>query len=109
MNTFGDKQIDMTFFNKWRQNQAIIVETDMEKIVVQDAQEIVTDGIEKCTSDGEVNIDDACKYIKLKMDNQFGPYWHCIIGEGFSFEVTRMANATLFMYYAGKLSILLYK
>ena len=43
------------------------------------------------------------------MDRQFGPSWHCIIGEGYSFEVTRQENATILMYYAGKKAILLFK
>ena len=51
----------------------------------------------------------ACKFIKDQMDRQFGPDWHCIIGEGFSFEITRQAKSTLYMYYAGNLAVLLYK
>ena len=47
--------------------------------------------------------------VKQQMDNKFGPYWHVIIGEGFSFEITWMMNATLFMYYGGKYAILVYK
>jgi dynein light chain 4 len=43
------------------------------------------------------------------MDRQFGPAWHCIMGEGYSFEVTRQATTTLNMYYAGKIAILLFK
>ena len=51
----------------------------------------------------------ACKFVKDSMDRQFGPCWHCVMGEGFSFEVTRQAKTTLYMYYAGKIAILLFK
>ena len=51
----------------------------------------------------------ACKYIKEGMDGQFGPCWHCVMGEGFSFEVTRQAKTTLYMYYQGRTAILLFK
>ena len=31
------------------------------------------------------------------------------MGEGFSFEVTRQAKSTLYIYYAGKVAVLLFK
>ena len=43
------------------------------------------------------------------MDRQFGPTWHCIMGEGFSFDVTRMDRYTLYMFYASKVAVLLFK
>jgi dynein light chain 4 len=51
----------------------------------------------------------VCKEIKENMDKQHGPYWHVIIGEGFSFEITRMTKAFLYMYHVGKFAILVYK
>jgi hypothetical protein len=42
MNNFS-----MDDFNKWKQNQAIIIETDMEEIVINESKEIVSTGIEK--------------------------------------------------------------
>jgi len=104
-----EPKIDMTDFTKHCQSSAIIVETDMEPQVVSDTKEIATFAIEKNFSDGVCNIDVACKQIKEQLDNQFGQSWHVIIGEGFSFEITRMAKATLLMYYGGKYAILLYK
>ena len=51
----------------------------------------------------------ACKFAKEQMDKQFGPAWHAVMGEGFSFDVTRQAKTTLYMYYAGKVAVLLFK
>ena len=43
------------------------------------------------------------------MDKQFGPSWHIVMGEGFSFDVTRQAGNTLYLYYGGKVAVLLFK
>ena len=97
----------------------------MDPEVLTEAKDFVTAWIDKSGADGngvnmEVSshkllnfypllIQTACKGIKDSMDRQFGPYWHVIMGEGFSFEVTRQAKSTLYMYYAGKIAILLFK
>ncbi len=36
-----------------------------------------------------LDVQAACKLIKENMDRQFGPFWHVVLGEGYSFEVTR--------------------
>ena len=84
-------------------------ECDMEATMEQDAKEHVSSGIEKCSGGDGVDVQAASKYIKEAMDKQFGPSWHCIIGQGFSFEVTRQQNSTILLYYAGSLSVLLFK
>jgi dynein light chain 4 len=76
-------------FMKWKQNQAIVKETDMDDLMRNEAKEVVATGIEKCSGQTGINVDAACKYIKEAMDKQFGNYWHCVMGEGYSFEVTR--------------------
>ena len=74
-----------------------------------EAKEHASSGIEKFSSAEGVDYHQAGKYVKEAMDKQFGPSWHCIIGQGFSFEITRMQNSTIMMYYAGNLAVLLYK
>lgn len=61
----------------------------MEDVIKVEAKDFVMSGIEKFSGGGVVNFEAACKYVKEQMDRQFGPSWHCIMGEGFSFEVTR--------------------
>ena len=105
----------------------------MEDVIKTEAKDFVISGIEKASGQFGINIEVsqhpknlsyllkpheqglnvavqlACKYVKDQMDRQFGPSWHCIMGEGFSFEVTRQAKTTLHMYYAGKIAVLLFK
>ena len=76
-------------FNKWKQSQAIIKECDMDDVMRTEARDHITNGIEKSSSSDGVDLLTASKFVKEQMDNYFGPSWHCIIGEGFSFEVTR--------------------
>ena len=82
---------------------------NMDDEMKNDAREHVATGVEKCQSAEGVDYMAASKLIKEAMDKQFGPNWHCIIGQGFSFEVTRMQNSTIMLYYAGNLAVLLFK
>ena len=75
----------------------------------QDAKEHVVNGIEKWGGADNLDVTNAAKLIKENMDRQFGPSWHVIIGEAYSFDVTRQQNATLLMYYAGKFIVLCFK
>ena len=72
----------------------------MDPEVISEARDFVSGWIDKAGADGNginvevsritvINMQMACKGIKESMDRQFGPAWHCIMGEGFSFEVTR--------------------
>ena len=96
-------------FNKWAQGTSVVCTKDMPEEILSEAKDFVSTGIEKAISSDGINLETACKYVKEQMDRQFGPAWHCVMGEGFSFEVTRQANTTLHMYYGGKYSILLFK
>ena len=46
--------------------------------------------------------------IKNTMDKKFGSTWHCIIGEGFGFDVTCQRKYLLHIYY-GCTGVLCYK
>mmetsp|Transcript_12261 Transcript_12261/g.8919 ORF Transcript_12261/g.8919 Transcript_12261/m.8919 type:complete len:108 (-) Transcript_12261:31-354(-) len=96
-------------FKKWCLNKTIVIESDMEETIQNEVKDIIISGIDKGTSAAGLNIELACKWVKESMDRQFGPYWHCAMGEGFSFEVTRQAKTTLFMYQQGKIAVLLFK
>lgn len=43
------------------------------------------------------------------MDKKFGTFWHCILGEGYAFDVNYQANSLLFMYYNGCQAVLVFK
>ena len=82
--------LDIDTFTKWKGGQAVIKDCDMDEEMKNDAKEHVATGIERSVSADGVDYKQASKMIKDSMDKQFGPNWHCIIGQGFSFEVTRM-------------------
>lgn len=50
--------------------------------------EIITGAIDRNTAVNGVNYELSCEQIKKQVDKRFGSLWHCIIGEGFSFDVT---------------------
>jgi dynein light chain 4 len=43
------------------------------------------------------------------MDRKFGAPWHCVIGEGFGYEVTYEQKHFLFMFHRGFVAIVLFK
>ena len=61
----------------------------MDPTMTTEAKEHVMSGIEKFSGSEGLDLLAASKFIKENMDRQYGPSWHCIIGEGYSFEVTR--------------------
>ena len=61
----------------------------MDPVMKMEAKEHIISGIEKNAGADGIDTQAASKFIKESMDRQFGPSWHCIIGEGFSFEITR--------------------
>ena len=51
----------------------------------------------------------AAKFIKDVMDKKFGHPWHCVIGEGFGFEITYELKHLMYMYFGGNIAVLLFK
>ena len=102
-------EINMDDFTKWSLGSSVVSYSDMEDEMRTEAVDYIATGIEKSQSGGELNQEAACKFVKDAMDRQFGPAWHCVLGEGYSFDVTRQANTTMLMYYGGRQAILLFK
>jgi dynein light chain 4 len=50
----------------------------------------------------------AAQLIKNTMDKKFGSTWHCIIGEGYGFDISCERRYLLHVYY-GNIGILCYK
>lgn len=51
----------------------------------------------------------ATKSIKEALDKKFGPSWQCIIGEGFTYDISVQSDAYLIMYYNGVLGCMVFK
>ena len=45
------------------------------------------------------NIQTAARNIKEALDHKYGPAWHCVIGEGFGYEVTYEAKYMLYLVF----------
>jgi len=50
--------------------------------------DVVASGIENNITP-TLNAENAARYIKESLDKKFGPLWHCVIGEGFAFDITK--------------------
>ena len=81
----------------------------MENDMKMEAVDNIISGIDKCLGVDGLEFQAAAKLIKENMDRQYGPSWHCIIGDGFSYEVTRLSNSSLILYYAKAYAVLLFK
>ena len=104
--------LDQEEFTKWKEsniNVPIIKESDMLQDMREEVQELLVTCMERCTGSEGTDIQAAGKLIKESMDRRYSPAWHCIIGEGFAYEVSRQLNSTILMYYKGTHSILLFK
>ena len=44
--------------------------------------------------------------IKNYMDKKYGKPWHCVVGEGFGFEIVHQARTLLQLYHKGIVCVL---
>jgi dynein light chain 4 len=82
---------------------------DMDEEMKNEAVETTTAAIDKFFKGDHLAGDAASRLIKESLDKSLGPYWHCVIGEGFSFEITCQRKNSILMYYAGVWAILIWK
>lgn len=54
------------------------------------------------------SVQAAAHLVKTSMDKKFGAAWHCVIGEGFGFEMTFQSKNMIYVYY-GNIGVLAYK
>lgn len=50
----------------------------------------------------------AAQLMKNSLDRKFGSTWHCVIGEGFGFDISCQRRYLLHIYY-GMVGIVCYK
>jgi dynein light chain 4 len=83
----------------------LIKSADMNNELQSEAVDLIVSAIDKQRG----NYEAAARQVKEQMDRKFGSSWHCIIGEGFGFQVTYQTKHCLFIFYQGNLAILLFK
>eukprot|EP00274_Cyanoptyche_gloeocystis_P002229 CAMPEP_0196663724 /NCGR_PEP_ID=MMETSP1086-20130531/53997_1 /TAXON_ID=77921 /ORGANISM="Cyanoptyche gloeocystis , Strain SAG4.97" /LENGTH=118 /DNA_ID=CAMNT_0041999651 /DNA_START=22 /DNA_END=378 /DNA_ORIENTATION=- len=86
-------------------NYPLIRHADMNAEVRAEAQETIVTAIEKYPH----NYESVARMVKETMDKKFGPSWHCIVGEGYGFDVTHEVQNLFYMYFGGQLAVLLFK
>uniref|UniRef100_A0A7S4FGT2 Dynein light chain n=1 Tax=Eutreptiella gymnastica TaxID=73025 RepID=A0A7S4FGT2_9EUGL len=79
--------------------------SDMPDEMRSEVKEAVVTAIEKFPD----NYEGASKMVKEMMDKKFGTYWHCIMGEGFGFEITYELKHLMYMYFGGYIAVLVFK
>lgn len=81
---------------------------DMPAEMAQEAMEVITMSVDKHTQGPNKNYEAAAQLIKVSLDKKFGAAWHCVIGEGFGFDITYQAKNMVYVYY-GSLGVLIFK
>lgn len=85
----------------------LIASEDMSAETSAEAVEIITAAIDKFLA--TENYEKAAQSIKDGLDKKLGPTWHCVVGEGFGFNITYNTHNMLYLYYGEKLGILCFK
>ena len=58
--------------------------------------DIVVGVVDKQAGPEGVNIEPAAKMVKDALDKQYGAQRHCVIGKGFSYDVTAQTGSLLY-------------
>jgi dynein light chain 4 len=71
--------------------------SDMPEEMKTEAKDTVVSALERFSDNYEL----AAKFVKEQMDKKFGSPWHCVMGEGFGFEITYELKHLMYMYHRG--------
>ena len=78
----------------------------MSMEMATESMEIITMAVDKFMQ--AKNYEASAQLIKTTMDKKFGASWHCVIGEGFGFDITYQSKNMVYVYY-GQIGVLCYK
>ena len=79
--------------------------SDMNEEMRTEAMELCVTACEKFSTNNEA----AAKMIKESLDKKFGSSWHCVVGDGYGFEITHEVKNLLYMFQAGTTAITVWK
>ncbi|XP_057311530.1 dynein axonemal light chain 4-like [Hydractinia symbiolongicarpus] len=79
--------------------------SDMNEEMRVEAMELCVTACEKFATNNEA----AAKMIKESLDKKFGSSWHCVVGEGYGFEITHEVKNLMYLYFGGSTAITLWK
>ena len=79
--------------------------SDMPEDIKGEVRDTVTNAIDRFPESYET----AAKFVKEQMDRKYGPHWHCVLGEGFGFEITYELKHLMYMFHAGRVACVVFK
>uniref|UniRef100_A0A915LD48 Dynein light chain n=1 Tax=Meloidogyne javanica TaxID=6303 RepID=A0A915LD48_MELJA len=80
-----------------------VKETDMKPNMVNQAMDIVRDGIQKHSQDKDI-----ASFVKDTFEQRFGPTWHCVVGRSFGSRVSYELE-TFVLLKANQHTVLVFK
>merc|ERR1712187_145812 len=89
--------------------KATVKQTDMEAELLSNALDVVTGSIDKHTLPEGVNMEAAARLIKDTLDKQYGFNWHCVIGQGYSFDVSAENGTLLYVFHQTEYAMSIFK
>ncbi len=85
----------------------LVKQHDLAPEIFAEAVELITMAVDKhCVT--TKNYEMGAMVLKNTFDKKFGSNWHCVIGEGFGFEVTHQHRQLVYMFY-GTVGVLCFK
>ena len=79
--------------------------SDMPEEMKTEAKDTVVLALERFSDNYEL----AAKFVKEQMDKKFGSPWHCVMGEGFGFEITYELKHLMYLFHRGSVAVVIFK
>eukprot|EP00931_Biecheleriopsis_adriatica_P094395 TRINITY_DN6804_c0_g1_i1.p1 TRINITY_DN6804_c0_g1~~TRINITY_DN6804_c0_g1_i1.p1 ORF type:complete len:106 (-),score=26.47 TRINITY_DN6804_c0_g1_i1:123-440(-) len=89
--------------------KAAVSHTDMTAEMKGEVVDIIAGSIDKFSTPTGVNFEGASRAIKDALDKAYGFNWHCVMGKGFSFDVSAQNGTLMHCFYQGEMATLVYK
>jgi len=89
--------------------KSMVKYSDMPGETQVEILDTIVGAVDKFSGPEGVNIETASRNIKDSLDKIYGAQWHCVMGRGFSFDITAQNGTLLHCFYQGDLAILVYK
>ncbi|KAF4758066.1 Dynein light chain 4, axonemal [Perkinsus olseni] len=79
---------------KKQMQRSLVKHTDMVGDSGGEVVDLIVGAIDKHSTPDGVNMEAAARLIKDSLDKQYGITWHCVLGKGFSFDISAQVRAS---------------
>ncbi|EER17340.1 dynein light chain 4, axonemal, putative [Perkinsus marinus ATCC 50983] len=94
---------------KKQMQRSLVKHTDIAGDTRGEVVDLIVGAIDKHTTPEGVNLEAAAQLIKDSLDKQYGLAWHCVIGKGFSYDITAQNGSLMHCFYQGDIAVLVFK